>query len=84
MFGEVSWADLLWGKKLWSWGSGDSYVLGNRSEESVEVPTLITKPIFDGTFDLMGAGSQHAVFVSLKRKPVQSEEPELAKKPKIV
>lgn len=47
--------------KVYSWGMGDNYLLGNKKEETVEKPTELDENFFKGKAIMFGLGTQHVV-----------------------
>lgn len=59
--------------KVYSWGMGDNYLLGNREEETVEEPTEIGEDFFKGKAILFGLGAQHVVTLVVNDVTVKLE-----------
>lgn len=59
--------------KVYSWGMGENYVLGNKEEDTVEEPAELDEDFFKGKAIAFGLGAQHVVSLVVNDVTVRLE-----------
>jgi hypothetical protein len=64
--GQYCYAVMAKSKRVYSWGMGENYVLGNRDDCNQFTPYLLDPRMFDeNPVQMMACGTMHAVALSL-------------------